>query len=261
MISATLASWKSDGAVALITLTRPPLNVLSDALRDDLDRCLDEIMQETQLRAVVLYGAGGRAFSVGSDIHEFEQTMKQGSGRSRALREHAQCNRVAQLQIPVVAAIEGFCLGGGLELALACDIRIAAAQSRFALPEVRLGLFPSGGGTERLPNLIGRARAKELMLLGDQISAEQALALGIINRVVPTGEAQTIAAGLAQRIAELPAVAVRTIKRLVDESFNEEIEQRLERIAAFSELIYQTHDAREGRAAFLEKRPARFRHE
>jgi enoyl-CoA hydratase/carnithine racemase len=248
------------GAVAVVTIDRPPLNVLSNRVRAELDAQLEQIASDDGVRVVVLHGAGGRAFSVGSDVREFDQTAQPGGGRERALREHQQCNRVATFPKPVIAAIEGFCLGGGFELALACDLRVASASSRFGLPEVRLGVFPSGGGTERLPDLVGRARAKELMFLGDQLDAAEAERLGIVNRRVPDRQALAAATELATRIAEQPAASVRTIKQLVDAPFQGEMEARIEAVAAATEAIFQTRDAREGREAFLAKRPPRFEH-
>jgi enoyl-CoA hydratase len=255
-----IVSCRADGAVMLVTLDRPPLNVLNDAARDQLDACMAAIESDDAVRAVVIWGAGGRAFSVGSDVTELEQTMTSGGGRMRAIREHRQYSRLTGFAKPVVAAIEGLCLGGGFELALACDLRVATVESRFGLPEVRLGLFPDGGGTERLTVLIGRARAMELMLLGEQIDAGTALAWGILNRVVPAGEALDVALDLAGHVAEQPAVAVGAIKRLVDANEPPETSSHLNTIADAAEQVFQSEDAREGQAAFLEKREPRFRH-
>lgn len=255
-----VVTWQRDGAVGLVTLDRPPLNILNLQARNELDSCLDEIEMDPGLRAIVLFGAGGRAFSVGSDIGEFEASTEPGKGAERALREHSQCNRIATLPQPVIVAVEGYCLGGGLELALACDLRVAAQQSIFGLPEITLGVFPCGGGTERLPDQVGRSKAKELMFLGEQLSAEEARNLGIVNRVVPSGQALDAATDLARRIAEQPAVAIRAIKQLVDLSFRQSLTNRLQTIARITEEVFQSQDVHEGRAAFLGKRPPRFQH-
>jgi enoyl-CoA hydratase/carnithine racemase len=164
---------------------------------------------------------------------------------------------------PVIAAIRGWALGGGLELALACDLRIIETVSRLGTPEIKLGCFPGGGGTERLPWLIGEARAKEILWLGEPIDADTALRIGLVNRVVPEGEALPAARRLASELATRPGVAIQTINQLVDEAVLRKrlADEALERVPPFMEEIFLTEDLREGAAAFFEKRRPRFTHQ
>src|SRR5262245_6470933 len=178
----------------------------------------------------------------------------------RARLEHDTYLRVQHLPQPVIAALRGHVLGGGLELALACDLRVADETARLGLPEIRLGVFPAAGGTQRLTRLIGAPRAKELMLLGEPIDVHEARRLGLVNRVVPPGEALAAALDLARTIAEQPALAVRAIKRAVDGGLEEGPERGEELEREQISRLYGSHDAREGVAAFLERRPPRFEH-
>jgi enoyl-CoA hydratase/carnithine racemase len=240
------------GPVAVVRVSNPPLNLLTSQLRGDLHRIADRIRDDRSVRAVVLAGAGGCAFSVGSDIREFP--VDAAAGRRRA--QHA----IAGLPQPVVAALTGHVLGGGLELALACDLRVADAGARLGLPEVKLGVFPSGGGTSRLPRLIPPSQAKLLMFLGETVDAERAAALGLVDEVAPAGTAEDVALQLAGRIAELPAMAVQAIKRAVDHglAYGARAGQELE--AELIAGLFGTADAQEGVRAFLHSRPPRFAH-
>jgi enoyl-CoA hydratase/carnithine racemase len=178
----------------------------------------------------------------------------------RARIEHDAYQRLQRLPQPVIAALRGYVLGGGLELALACDLRVADETAQLGLPEIRLGVFPAGGGTQRLSRLIGAPRAKELMLLGEPIDVHEAQRLGLVNRVVPPGEALDAALDLARNIAERPGLAVRAIKRAVDGGLEEGPERGEELEREQISRLYGSHDAREGVAAFLERRPPRFEH-
>ena len=179
-------------------------------------------------------------------------------GRQRAAHEHAVYNRLDFFPVPTIAAIEGYYLGGGLELALACDLRVASETSRLGLPEVKLGVFPAGGGTERLPRLIGEARARELIYTGEPVDAREAWRIGLINRVVPEGEALTAAQELGRTIAERPGVTVRTVKAVLDRGLGMVLlEAQQVAIEAIGDL-FQSDVVREGVTAFLEKRPPKF---
>ena len=248
----------ADGPVAVLTVDNPPLNLLTTAMRRRLARLAGDLGRRNDIRVVVLTGTGDRAFSAGSDVHEFPHDPDTGMRRARIEQDAYQ--RLQRLPQPVIAALRGHVLGGGLELALACDLRVADETARLGLPEIRLGIFPAGGGSQRLPRLIGAPRAKELMLLGEPIDAHEAQRLGLVNRVVPPGEALGAALDLARAIAEQPGLAVRAIKRAVDGGLEEGPERGEELEREQISRLYGSHDAREGVAAFLERRPPRFEH-
>jgi enoyl-CoA hydratase/carnithine racemase len=251
--------WSAAEGVATLVVDRPPLNALSYQAKEEIGACLEEIAADPAVRCVVVFGAGGRAFSVGSDIKEFPEVTARRLGRQRAVHEHALYNRLDFFPVPTIAAIEGHCLGGGLELALACDLRVAGEGSRLGLPEVTLGVFPAGGGTERLPRLIGESRARELIYTGDPVDAQEAWRIGLVNRVAPTGQALTTAQELARVIASRSAVTLRTVKSVMDRGLAMDLLQAQQlAIEAIGDL-FQSEAVREGVAAFLEKRPPRFR--
>lgn len=247
-----------DGPVAVVEIENPPLNLLTMAIRAGLKDACAQIAADPSVRAVVLRGAGDRAFSVGSDIKEFPTDPA--AGAARAVAEHACYDAVADLPQPVVAALSGHVLGGGLELALACDLRVADTTARLGLPEVRLGVFPSGAGTQRLPRTIAPSRAKRLMFLAEVLDAAEAERIGLVDDVVPAGEAKNRALRLAHRVAEQPALAVQAIKRAVDHGLahGRRAGQDLE-VQLIAEL-FPTHDAQEGVRAFLERREPVFDH-
>ena len=248
------------GSVAILTLDNPPLNVLSQSLYRRLESILVELATSTAIRAVVLTGAGERAFSAGADIKEFPGVANPERWRRQIKYIYDVSEKLAVLPQPVVAAANGFAYGGGLELLLFCDIRLASERARFALPEVKLGLFPGTGGVQRLPRLIGAARAKAILFTGDPIEAREAERVGLVHRVLAHERLQGEAVALAQTLAERPAMAIRTIKRLVDNGLELSLaEQRKRGLAANADII-QTADAREGFQAFMEKRPPRFQH-
>jgi enoyl-CoA hydratase/carnithine racemase len=249
---------EQDGSVAVITLSNGPLNLLTVADRAALVTVAERLRADRATRAVVLAGAGGKVFCAGSDVREFPADPE--AGRERARQEHRCYAAVASMPQPVIAALHGHVLGGGLELALACDIRIADATARIGLPEVNLGLFPSGGGTQRLPRLIGASRAKELMFLGETVDAEDAARFGIVDHVVAVGGAVDRACELARSIASRPALAVQAIKQAVDCGV---VDGMVAGTALEERLIgplFASHDAREGVAALLARRAPLFEH-
>ncbi|HEX9899962.1 MAG TPA: enoyl-CoA hydratase [Candidatus Methylomirabilis sp.] len=251
--------WTAEGGVATLVVDRPPLNALSYLAKEEIGACLEEIAADPSVRCVVVFGAGGRAFSVGSDIKEFPEVTAHRLGRQRAVHEHALYNRLDFFPVPTIAAIEGHCLGGGLELALACDLRVASEISRLGLPEVTLGVFPAGGGTERLPRLIGESQARELIYTGEPVDAQEAWRIGLVNRVVPAGQALAAAQELGRVIAARPAVTLRAVKSVMDRGLAMDLLQAQQlAIEAIGDL-FQSEAVREGVTAFLEKRPPRFR--
>lgn len=250
--------WSAERGLATLVVDRPPLNALSYQAKEEIAACLEEIAADATVRCLIVYGAGGRAFSVGSDIKEFPKVAARRLGRERAAHEHGVYNRLDFFPIPTIAAIEGHCLGGGLELALACDLRVASETSRLGLPEVKLGVFPAGGGTERLPRLIGEARARELIYTGQPVDAAEAWRIGLVNRVPPAGQALTAAQELGRTIAARPAVTLRTVKAVMDRGLAMDLLQAQQvAIDAVGEL-FQSEAVQEGVTAFLEKRTPKF---
>jgi enoyl-CoA hydratase/carnithine racemase len=209
-----LITARREGSVAIVTLNRPEkLNALSTALEDELDAMVaSEVIDESDV--VVLHGAG-RAFSAGADVTEMHDATPEAI-LSYYRRTGDVYERVAALSQPTIAAIHGYCLGGGFELALACDFRVADATSTFGLPEVALGILPSSGGTVRLVRAVGPTRAKELVLLRDRFGADEALEMGLVTSVVPEGEALARAVEMASELERLPTLAVRLAKRTID---------------------------------------------
>jgi len=255
--SPQFVQWKADCGLATVTINRPPLNPLSHQVKAELLDGLEAIAADPEVRCVILHGAGGRAFSVGADIKEFPEVASGKQGRQHAIQEHTLYNRIHYFPIPTLAAIEGHCLGGGLELALACDLRVASATSSLGFPEIKLGLFPAGGGTERLPRLIGESRARELMYAGNPVDAAEAFRIGLVNRLVPAGEALGAAEGLGRDIAARPGAAVRTLKRVLDHGLcMGTLEAQQLSVHAIAEL-FQSAEAQAGIRAFLEGRGKR----
>ncbi len=250
--------WSQEGGLATLIVERPPLNALSFQTKEEIGACLEEIAADPAIRCLIIFGAGGRAFSVGSDIKEFPEVTARRLGHRRAVHEHTLNNRIDYFPVPTIAAIEGHCLGGGLELALACDLRVASENSRLGLPELKLGGFPGGGGTERLPRLIGEARAREMIYTGEPMEAREAWRIGLVNRVAPPGQALAAAQELARTIAAHAGSSLRTVKSVLDRGMGMGLlEAEQVAIEAIADL-FQSEAIREGVAAFLEKRPPRF---
>jgi enoyl-CoA hydratase/carnithine racemase len=251
-----LVEVRAAGPAAVVTLNRAAkLNALLTAVEAALDDALASV-EVRSAKAVVIAG-GPRAFSAGADVAEMrEQDPAAILAYYRATGDVYE--RVAALPVPTIAAIAGWCLGGGLELALACDFRVAEESARFGLPEVRIGIVPSSGGTHRLARLVGPAKAKELVLLRERIEAAEAAAFGLVTEVVADGGALDRALTLAGRLAELPPLAVAVAKQAIDAmpEASREAGLLVERLAYG--LLAQTADAREAAAAFTEKRPPRF---
>ncbi|MGI9584565.1 MAG: enoyl-CoA hydratase/isomerase family protein, partial [Acidimicrobiia bacterium] len=219
---------------------------------------LAHIESDDHVRSVILTGTGDRAFCAGSDIKEFP-SLRGRVAEGKLNKENAVYNRLADLPVPTVAAIEGDALGGGLELALCCDLRIAATTARLGLPEVQLGVMPGSGGTQRLPRLIGLARAKELILLGEIIDAETALRFGLVNRVVPKHSAESTARDLAETLANRGPVAVREAKRALNTTLDRSLAEGQADELAASERVFSSEDMLEGASAFREKRQPEFK--
>ena len=248
---------RADG-VATLTLNRPEaLNAFNSEQLRLLEQMLTEVAADPAIRAVVLTGAGERAFAAGADIREMAALSPEG-GLAFGRLGHAVTRAVEALPQPVVAAVNGFALGGGCELAIACDIRIASENAVFAQPEVSLGIPPGWGGSQRLPRLVGPGMAAEMILAGRRVAAAEALRIGLVNRVVPLPDLMPAAAELASTIAANGPVAVRAAKRLMALAFDGDPVVGLETECAVFGSVFGTPEQREGMGAFVEKRKPSF---
>ncbi|HVF44907.1 MAG TPA: enoyl-CoA hydratase-related protein [Pyrinomonadaceae bacterium] len=246
------------GRVALITINRPTkLNALNIQTRAEGAAALDELRDDESVRVVVITGAGEKAFVAGADIAEFE-------GRTAVTQRDVMTARslftaVDTFPKPVIAMINGFCLGGGCELALSCDIRVASEAARFGQPEINLGIIPGGGGTQRLTRLVGEGKAMELILTGDMIDAQHAYNLGLVNLVVPAADLEAKTMEMANRIAEKSPVALRMAKEAVKTAARANLDEGLRREIDLFALTFSSQDKDEGVRAFLEKRKPDFK--
>ena len=239
--------------VALVTLQRPEaLNALNFALLDELAGALESLDGDPTCRAIVITGAGDRAFAAGADILELEP---QTSATLTASGGFAAWDRIAAIGLPLIAAVRGFALGGGCELAMACDMIVAAEDASFGQPEIRLGVMPGAGGTQRLTRAIGQARAMEVILTGRTMTAQEADAHGLITRIVPAAATVDAALELAERIAAMPPLAVRAAKAAILDAEERSLTEGLARERAAFFRLFDTEVQAEGMAAFTQKRP------
>ena len=247
-----------EGAVAIVTINRQQvLNALDAATISELDRAIEGLDADAAIRVVIVTGAGEKAFVAGADINEMADETPD-RARDRARIGQRVFDRIERLGKPSIAAINGFALGGGCELALACTIRLAADSAKLGQPEVNLGLIPGYGGSQRLPRLIGRGRALEMLLTGQPVTADEAWRLGLVNRVVPRTDLMNVARDLARAIADKPALAVRYVLSAVAAGLHMPLEAAQVHEAALFGMAFATADMREGTKAFLEKRAPRF---
>ena len=248
-----------DGAVAVVTINRPKvLNALNSQTLDELGRVILDLTDDAAVRAVILTGAGEKSFVAGADINELSVLTPDG-GRDHAMRGQRVFDLIEHMGKPAIAAINGYALGGGCELALACTIRIAADTARLGQPEINLGLIPGYAGTQRLSRTVGRGRALELLLTGDQISAAEALRLGLVNRVVPAADLMAEAKRLAVTLASKAPIATRYILEAVHQGLEMPFPEAQVFEATLFGLAASTEDMREGTKAFLEKRRPDFK--
>ena len=255
----TFVTTEHEGAVALVTIDNPPMNALSAALVAELEAEVGRLDGDPETRAIVLRGAGERAFVAGADIKEFPALREAGGNEGGAARGlHAIGRRMDSAHTPFVAAINGYCLGGGLELAMCCDVRICADNAQLGQPEIKLGLIPGGGGTQRLPRLVGVGRANLLNLSGEFIDAETAYAWGLVEKVVPADELIAAATGVAASFAAVSPHAVSVIRELARTTRDLSLEEGLRREADAFRRCLLSEDGQEGVAAFVEKRQPQF---
>lgn len=246
-------------AIAYVTVNRPKvLNALNSATFAELGAAFEALGADPAIRVILLTGAGGRAFAAGADIGELNQATTPEAGQAISLHGHRVLRKMETLGKPVIACIQGFALGGGFELAMACTFRIAAEDAKVGQPEAKLGLLPGWGGSQRLPRLAGRSAALKLLLTGDTIEAREALRIGLVDEVVPTAELMSRAEALAQAIAKNAPLAVEETLRSVDEGLDLGLDRAIEQEAERFGRLCATRDKDEGTRAFLEKRAARW---
>jgi enoyl-CoA hydratase len=253
----TISVEKRD-TVAILTINRPDkLNALNSQVHTEGVAALEELRHDDSVRVLVITGSGGKAFIAGADISEFEgQTPVT---QRNTFQEKSLFNSLDTFPKPVIAMVNGFCLGGGNELAMACDIRMASETARFSQPEINLGIMCGGGGTQRLPRLIGEGRAMELALTGDMIDAETAHRFGLVNHIFPADQLEAETMKLAEKIAEKAPIAVQLSKEAVKFASRSNLDEGLRREVDLFAICFSTEDKVEGVSAFLEKRKPQFK--
>ena len=250
---------KREKNFAWILLNRPEkLNALNDEMLDLLEKALDELGSDDGVRCILIRGVGDKAFSAGADVSWLSE-LTPDEAKKASEKGHRVVRKIMELQKPVVAVVNGYALGGGCELALACDLRIASTKARFSQPEVKLGLIPGWGGTQLLPRLVGQAKAKEMIMFGGMLDAEEAYRIGLVNRVVPHESLDEEAAKVAEALASGPTMALSAAKRLVNLSLQKTVEDGFREEAAGFSVLFSTEDFREGVSAFMEKRKPQFK--
>jgi len=245
--------------VAIVTIDHPPVNALNRQTLQELEQLVDGLSAEAAVKVAVLAGAGAFAFVAGADIKEVSQLTSAQAAQELAQLGQRVFLKLQRLTKPVIAAIHGVCLGGGLELAMACHLRISGDRARFGQPEVNLGIIPGWGGTQRLPRCIGAAKATEWILTGDIYPAQEALRLGLINHVVPQDQVLKVAKDLARKIASKGGVAITQALRAIEEGREKTLEAGLANEAVAFSHVAASEDSREGVKAFLEKRQPQFK--
>jgi enoyl-CoA hydratase/carnithine racemase len=246
---------ETDDAVAVIRLNRPPMNALNAQVQDEIAAAAAQVTAEDAVRAAVIYG-GGKVFAAGADIKEMAEASY-GRMAADSRRLQAAFTAVARIGKPVVAAITGYALGGGLELALCADFRVMGENARVGQPEILLGIIPGAGGTQRLPRLIGPARAKDIVFTGRFVGAEEALAIGLVDKVVPDAEVYDAARALVARYAAGPALALRAAKQAIDDGLDVDLPTGLEIERLHFAGLFATEDQRTGMRSFVENGPGK----
>src|SRR5512136_2788385 len=245
--------------IALVTIDNPAsLNALNAPTLTQLDQAFDQLAGNTEVKGVVITGGGEKSFVAGADINEFLQ-VKGNTAAAFMARGQRIFDKIEAFDRPVIAAINGFALGGGNELAMSCDIRIAAENALFGQPEVNLGIIPGYGGTQRLPRLIGPGKAKEIILADERINAQEALRIGLVQRVVPKGQAVEEAKKLMKKILAKGPVAIRMAKKAINEGLGMSLRAGLDLEGQCQGVCFGSEDKNEGAKAFLEKRPPQFK--
>ncbi|MBN2254265.1 MAG: enoyl-CoA hydratase/isomerase family protein [Deltaproteobacteria bacterium] len=256
-MSEQVVSYVIEDEIAIITINNPPMNPLTNAVREQILEIMHELREkQDEIKVVILTGTG-KAFVAGADIKSFPD-LTQETAKARLKKTRVLYQQMEDFTRPVICAVNGFCLGGGLELAMTCDIRIAATTAQFGQPEINLGIIPGGGGTQRLPRLVGSGIAKELIYTGQFISAERAEAIGLVNKVVEPEDLMTEAKKMANRIAGKPMLAVRAAKEAINHGLNMTLHEGLDLESMHWSYLCGTEDQKEGAHAFIEKRKPKF---
>ncbi len=254
--------FQKEGELGIITINRPEQrNALDLDTRKEMLQALQDIRKDGGLRVLIITGSGEKAFASGADIHLLKEMKPTECFEFFEKFSHKLYDEIENLEIPVIAMIKGYCLGGGCELAAACDMRIASEDAKFGHPEVNLGLIPSGGATQRLPRLIGIGRAKELILTGQIIGAKEAERIGLVNRVVPVGELKKAVKEIASMIAEKGPISIKMAKKALNEGLKGNFDTAMHYEVALQSVCFTTNDHSEGIEAFLEKRKPEFKGE
>ena len=247
---------QEEGGIALLSINNPKsLNALNSATLQELNDCLKSLQVRKDIRVVIVTGAGPKAFVAGADISEMVNATP-AEGRAMALLADEAFSRLEKMPQVTIAAVNGYALGGGCELAMACDIRIAAESAVFGQPECGLGILPGFGGTQRLARLVGKGRAKELIFTCDRIDAQEAYRIGLANKVVPQAELLDVCRAMAKTIMSKGGYAVSVAKAVINAGLDMDLINGLKMEADAFGLTFATHDKQEGMTAFLEKRPA-----
>jgi enoyl-CoA hydratase len=250
-----------DNGIALVTLVNPPLNLVTLTTSRDLKDLFLKLSADNAVRVVILTGSGTKAFCAGSDIHEFPEMMAAGSVVPKKLKlENDAFSAIRHCSKPTIAALNGLAFGGGLEMAVCCDLLIAEAGDSIALPEVKLGVFPGSGGPVRVLRRIGESRAKWMMLTGEPVSVETACDWGLINEVVPKGSALKRAKELAGKLADLPNLALQCCKASANMSFDMDEQAAVDASLQLSDRVFSSQDCKEGVRAFFAKQKPQFKH-
>lgn len=251
-------SYRVEDRIAFLTINNPPMNAISLEVAQQLDEAVVEIGKDDSIKAVIFSGEG-RAFISGADIRMLKEVKDRHEARRVTSVLHGALNKIEALRKPVIAAVHGFCLGGGLEVALACHMRVAGEKALFGVPEIKLGIYPGAGGTQRLPRVVGKAKGLEMILTGEFISAQEALQWGLVNKVVPQEKVQEAARSLADQIVSKGKLAVEYAMMVVAEGLKMDLQKGLDLEEEYFGILCETDDMQEGMAAFLEKREPKFK--
>jgi enoyl-CoA hydratase/carnithine racemase len=253
------AEYTVEDRIAIIALDHPPVNALNSQTVKDLDAALDMALEDDAVKVIIVTGAGRTVFVSGADISEIDQIRDADHAEELLRAGHAVFNKIETSKKPVIAAINGICLGGGLEMAMACHMRVAGDRARIGQPEINLGIIPGWGGTQRLPRIVGPSKATEMILTGDPIRAQEAYRLGLVNKVVPMSDVLKEAVDLAHKIAGKSAVAIGCAMEAIERGRHLALAEAMEVEIEGWRTLVESEDMKEGLRAFLQKRQPQFK--